>query len=69
MGPFISKITCSNFIFGTGNLQQCLVVPTKLQVLECIGCLNIRDVRCDVGAPFTCSSDLYSKFVLLQELQ
>ena len=44
------KIRCSNFILGTGNLQQCPVVPTKLQVRECIGCLNIQDVRCDVGA-------------------
>ena len=40
----------SNFIFGTGNLQWCPVVPTKLQVRECFGCLNIRDVRCVVGA-------------------
>ena len=24
--------------------------PTKLQVREYIGCLNIRDLRCDVGA-------------------
>ena len=44
-----SKNQCSNFIFGTGNLHWCPVVPTKLQVRECIGCLNIRDVRCDVG--------------------
>ena len=40
---------CSNFIFGTGNLQWCLIVPTKLQVRECVGCLNIRDLRCEVG--------------------
>ena len=39
----------SNFIFGTGKPHWCLVVPTKLQVQECIGCLNIRDVRCDMG--------------------
>ena len=44
------KIRHSNFIFGTGNLQWCPVVPTKLQDQECIGYLNIQDVRCDVGA-------------------
>ena len=37
-------------MFGTGNLHWCLVVPTKFQVQECIGCLNIRDLMCDVGA-------------------
>ena len=36
-----------------------------LQNYKCIGCLNIQDVRCDVGATFTCNSDLFSKFVLL----
>ena len=45
-----SKNRHSNFIFGTGNLQWCPVVPTKLQVREHFGCLNIRDVRCVVGA-------------------
>ena len=45
-----SKNWHSNFIFGTGNLQWCLVVPTKLQVQEHFGCLNIWDIRCVVGA-------------------
>ena len=44
-----SKNRHSNFIFGTDNLQWCPVVPTKLQVRECFGYLNIRDVRCVVG--------------------
>ena len=40
----------TSYLALPGNLQRCPVVPTKLQVRECFGCLNIRDVRCDVGA-------------------
>ena len=57
-GIKLVKIGCSNFIFGTGNLHWCPVVPTKLQVRECIDCLNIRDLRCDVGATVYMYSDL-----------
>ena len=29
---------------------RCPVVPTKLQVREFVSCLNIRDLRCGLGA-------------------
>ena len=34
----------NNFIFGTGNLHWCLLVPVKLQVQEFIICLKIQDL-------------------------
>ena len=49
-GIKLMKIDVATYIFGTGNFHWCLVVPTKLQVRECVGCLNIRDLRCRVGA-------------------
>ena len=40
----------SNSIFGTGNPHWCPLVSTKLQFQECSDCLNIQDLRCEVGA-------------------
>ena len=54
------KIDIAHFIFGTCNLSWCPVVPTKLQVRECIGCLNIRDLMCDVVVTVY----TYSDFIL-----
>ena len=49
-GIKMAKFDVATSYFGTGNLQWCPVVPTKLQVRECFGCFNNRDIRCDVGA-------------------